>query len=83
MTLLTREQIENLIDLVATTKDDSLTCDQCSGQISESVELNLAGKELPAKMKQMERHLQQCSCCKDEYDSVTLAVSEVRKKLGS
>lgn len=81
MTLLSREQIENLIDLVATTEEDSLTCDECFGQIGETVDSSLGGKEISEeKKKSMEAHLRQCACCKDEYDSVTLAVSEVQKR---
>lgn len=82
MTLLSRDQIQNLIGMIAATEDDSLTCDECFGRIGESVESNLEGKELPEEVKQkMESHMRQCSCCKDEYDSVTLAVSEIQKKL--
>jgi len=82
MTLLSRDQIENLIGMIAATEKDSLTCDECFGRIGETVEFNLEGKQLPGEVKEkMELHLRQCACCKDEYDSVTLAVSEIQKKL--
>lgn len=67
---ISKEQIASLLGLVSSTKQDDLDCDGCYGRLAEFAELHLASQEIPEAMQAVERHLQQCLCCKDEYNAL-------------
>jgi hypothetical protein len=67
---LSKKQIQNLVALVSTTNSDVLTCDDCFNQIGEFAERSLLGRELSDGMLLVQRHLEQCPCCKDEYEAL-------------
>ena len=77
MSQLSKEQIQTLIGLVATTRPDQLTCDDCFGQIGEFAEFALEGRELSESMQVIQRHLEQCPCCKGEYEALLDALREL------
>lgn len=77
MSRLTSEQIQTLAGLISTTQPDHLSCDQCFGRIAEFAELALEGQPLSAGMQVIQRHLQQCPCCKDEYEALLEALKEI------
>ena len=67
---LTNTQVDSLLGLIVSTKDDSLDCDGCFTDVAEFAELNLAGKPLPEALKAIETHLESCPCCADEYNAL-------------
>lgn len=75
---LSNEQIQTLVGLVVTTGPDDMSCDDCLGQIGEFAEHALEGRELPEAMQIVENHLQQCPCCKDEYEALLIALKELQ-----
>ncbi len=77
MTTLNKEQIQTLVGLIVTTESDQITCDDCFGQIGEFAEHALNGRELSDGMKIIQQHLQQCPCCKGEYEALIEALREV------
>lgn len=77
MTSLSKEQIQTLVGLIATTKSDNVTCDDCFGQIGEFAEMALEGRELSEGMLIVQRHLEQCPCCKGEYEALLDALREL------
>ena len=77
MSKLSKEKIQVLVGLIATTEPDSLNCDECFGRIGEFAEMALEGREIPEGMKVIERHLVQCPCCKDEYEALLEALREL------
>ena len=77
MTTLKKEQIQTLVGLIVTTENDQLTCDDCFGQIGEFAEHALDGRELTDGMKVIQRHLEQCPCCKGEYEALIEALQEL------
>ncbi len=77
MTTLTKDQIQTLVGLIVTTEPDQVTCDGCLGQIGEFAEYALEGREMSEGMKVIQRHLEQCPCCKDEYEALLEALEEV------
>ena len=77
MTTLKKEQIQTLVGLIVTTETDQLTCDDCFGQIGEFAEHALEGRELSDGMKVIQRHLEQCPCCKGEYEALIEALQEL------
>jgi len=77
MSTLSKEQIQTLVSLIVTTEPDQISCDGCFGQIGEYAEIALEGRELPEGMKVIQRHLEQCPCCKGEYEALLDALSEL------
>lgn len=66
-----------MVGLIVTTEPDQVSCDQCYGQIGEFAELAFQGRELPEGMKIIQRHLEQCPCCKAEYEALLEALREL------
>ena len=77
MSLLSKEQIQTLVGLISTTKADEISCDDCFGEIGEFAEIALEGRELTEGMKVIQRHLEQCPCCKGEYEALLDALREL------
>ena len=77
MSLLSKEQIQTLVGLISTTKPDTMTCDDCFGEIGEFAEMALEGRELTEGMKIVQQHLEQCPCCKGEYEALLDALREL------
>ena len=74
---LNKEQIQTLVGLIVTTEPDHVSCDDCFGQIGEFAEMALDGRELPEGMKVIQTHLEQCPCCKGEYEALLDALREI------
>ncbi|MEM8671239.1 MAG: hypothetical protein AAGG48_27200 [Planctomycetota bacterium] len=64
---MTKDQTETLIALVTDTKEDTLDCDGCFELMAEFVEYRLSNHQVPEALRAVERHLEQCLCCQDEY----------------
>ena len=77
MTTLSKEQIQTLCGLIVTTETDQMTCDDCFGRIGEFAEHALEGRELSEGMKVIQMHLEQCPCCRGEYEALIDALQEV------
>ena len=77
MTSLTKEQIQNLVGLIASTESNQISCDECFGQIAEYAEAELANRTLSEAMMIVQRHLEQCPCCNDEYEALLDAMREI------
>ncbi len=74
---LSKEQIQTLVGLIATSQTDELSCDECFGQIGEYAEKALDGRELSEGMQLIQRHLEQCPCCSEEYKALLDALHEI------
>lgn len=64
---LSRIQIINLLESSAAAEPDELDCDGCFDHLAEFAEARLAEAEIPAALKAVETHLEQCVCCRDEF----------------
>lgn len=67
---LSMKQIKDLLKHVAKAENDPIACDDCYVQVAEFSEAHLEGAEIPQALEAVEVHLQQCNCCKDEFDSL-------------
>ena len=74
---LSEEQINNLLRLVATSDVDLMDCDGCLNKISEFVETNLVNSEVPDALRAVQKHLEQCPCCQDEFKALQEALKEI------
>jgi hypothetical protein len=75
---LSYQEITNLIKLTVTTKDDSLGCDGCLELMDQFAQAELDGTSIPKALECVRIHLEQCKCCKDEYEALILALRMVQ-----
>lgn len=75
---LSYQQLTDLIELTVTTKDDSLGCDGCLELMDQFAQAELDGTSIPKALESVRIHLEQCKCCKDEYEALMIALREVR-----
>ena len=78
MMQLTYQQITNLIELTFATKDDTLGCDGCLELMDQFAQAELDGDAIPEALEAVRTHLEQCKCCKDEYEALMIALREVQ-----
>jgi hypothetical protein len=64
---ITQSQWLALSQMVITTEPDAIGCDECFGRVAEYAELQMSRLPIPLAMKAIQRHLEQCPCCRDEY----------------
>jgi len=77
---MTNQQIKRLINMIATVQPDRLDCDGCSEQIAEFAELHLLGKSLEQSQQAVQAHLQNCHCCKLEFESLLIAIGSIEEE---
>lgn len=73
---LTREQLDSLLGMLARTRPDELTCDDCAMIIAQFAEANLAGKTIPEVQQAIEYHLEMCGECREEFEALLAALKE-------
>lgn len=66
MTLST-EKVAGFIQMIVSVEPDSIGCDECFGRVAEFAEAQISQHGIPDGFEAIERHLQQCPCCRDEY----------------
>ena len=65
-----------LSDLVGPT-DPELSCDECFELLDVYVELELADRAADVEMPLMRAHLNGCSACRDDHDSLLALVQAI------
>ena len=50
------------------TQDRELSCSECLEQISDYVDLELAGQPVAERLPMLGQHLGQCRVCREEYE---------------
>jgi hypothetical protein len=75
---LDSRQFSELIKLSFTAvKSDTLGCDGCYEMMDQFAQANLDRVELSDAMRLVRTHIEQCKCCRDEYQSLLTALREV------
>ena len=77
MSPLSVEQIQTLVSLISTAESDEISCEDCFGQVGQYAEMALTGRDLSAAMQMVQRHLEQCPCCRGEYEALMEALKEI------
>jgi hypothetical protein len=49
------------------TQDHELSCSECFDQLSDYVDLELAGQPVVERLPMLRQHLAQCGVCREEY----------------
>ena len=54
-------------------------CDECFDLLDEFVELELAGADADARIPGLQAHLDGCSACREEHDSLVALDAETQR----
>ena len=57
-------------------EEPELTCEECFEHLDRYVELELAGDDADAAIPGMHAHLEGCSACAEDYDSLAALTRE-------
>lgn len=72
------KQLAYLIQLTtAARSEDILGCDGCFELMDQLAQAELEGREVPRALEMVRIHLEQCKCCRDEYDALLTALREI------
>ena len=75
---LNEEQFAVLGSLVAKADErDKLGCDGCFELMAQFAETMMAGDELTPTLEAVQIHLEQCRCCRYEYEALLVALREI------
>lgn len=75
---LDAKQLAELIQLTVTARgEDTLGCNGCYELMDQLAQAELEGRGVPEGMELVQSHLEQCACCRDEYDALLTALREV------
>jgi hypothetical protein len=73
-----------LLRQLEATQDHELSCSECFEQISDYVDLELAGAPVAERLPLLRQHLGQCRVCREEYEVLhELALVTARGELPS
>jgi hypothetical protein len=61
-------QLKSLVEALALTRDDEIDCGQCFEYLAEFAELKLAGRTVSDALQIIDRHLQLCGDCAEEFE---------------
>ena len=64
------DRFEGWLQNIYHTRDQEISCSECFDLVSHFVEVELAGRDAAARMPQLKQHLDQCSACREEYETL-------------
>jgi hypothetical protein len=65
---LSKDQLCRLLEIVADTRDDEISCDDCLSGMAEFADARLLGNTISAALSRIEAHIEFCPECKEEYE---------------
>ncbi len=74
---LDKEQLQAMLQMIATSKSDEIACDGCFEHVAEFVDHELLGSEVPEALEKVKRHIEQCLCCNDEHNALLEALQQL------
>ena len=74
-------RVERWLQNIYDTQDEEISCSECFDWVSHFVEIELSGENPAAKMPQLKQHLDQCSACRQEYESLR-DLAQLEKEAG-
>lgn len=67
---LTREQVGDIMKMLALTTDREINCSECLQHVSEFAESQLANRPVGEVIASVEQHLAMCPECREEYEAL-------------
>ena len=71
---ISKKQIQQLLEKLALTKNEEVSCNDCLRHMAEFAEKTLAGKTIPEGLKCIDEHLQRCGECREEFEALKIAL---------
>lgn len=63
-------RFQNWLRNIFATRDEEISCSECFDQVSRFVDEELSGADPVKKMPEIKHHLDQCSACREEYETL-------------
>ncbi|MBN1312827.1 MAG: hypothetical protein JXB30_15540 [Anaerolineae bacterium] len=63
------QDIAGLMRTIFSAEDDDITCGECYEHIDEYVDMLRAGEDAATVLPKVKAHLEQCPCCKMEFQA--------------
>ncbi len=73
-------QLSKLIALTISVKADEMGCDGCFELMDQLAQAELDGTQIDQQLQAVQNHLEQCKCCRDEYDSLMTALRAIQSE---
>lgn len=77
MSRIQSETLRELLRQVLGTHTKEIGCDTCYEKLDQFVDLELAGKDTAVALPLLKRHLEECSSCNEEYNTLLVALREL------
>src|SRR3972149_4456443 len=77
MTKINVETLKILVHSILEIREDEIGCETCFDQLDKFVELNLAGKGPGQALPLVQRHLEMCNGCCEEYEALLEALEAI------
>jgi hypothetical protein len=74
---LDTEMLRGLVDMIFSTREDELSCDECFDLVDRFAELELTGKNAAEAMPLVRDHLDRCPCCHEEFEALLRALETI------
>ena len=65
-----RNRFERWLRTIFHTQDEEISCSECFDLLSHFVEVELSGEDAASQMPALKQHLDQCSACREEYETL-------------
>ena len=65
-----KNKFERWLQNIDKTEDEEISCSECFDLVSHFVEVELSGADAVAEMPKLKQHLEQCSACREEYETL-------------
>jgi predicted anti-sigma-YlaC factor YlaD len=59
-----------LLENIANTDDEEISCAECFDLVSQYVDLEVAGQASDRTLVPLQQHLRQCGVCREEYEAL-------------
>ena len=75
--VLSPAQAQALIRMIASTREQEITCDACLVDLAAFVDQELVGKPMAAALQAVRAHLDSCRACTEEYSMLHQALAAI------
>ena len=71
------DSLKMLVREILATTPDEIGCDECFDQLDRFVELELAGRSAAEALPLIQKHLEHCANCREEFEALLAALRGV------
>jgi len=70
----TGNRFKKLLEMILSTQEEDITCDECFEHVDRYADMLRAGDEPDRVMHRVRRHLENCDCCQREFEAFLLVL---------